>query len=186
VPIISWKKAGGSMFKEEREETKFEWSMLGDIEKGRPNLGPMMHVAIYRLMQFTLRDILIRDFGVEKTDRIIFEAGKKAGHEYYENVLSEQKDLNGMFAELQRTMKDLGIGIFRVESADLEKNSFVVTIAEDLDCSGIPVCSEEICTYDEGFITGLLLAYSGKDFTVKEVDCWGTGDRVCRFTVDPK
>jgi predicted hydrocarbon binding protein len=174
------------MFKEERDETQFEWSMLGDIEKGRPNLGPMVHVAVYRLMQFTLRDILIRDFGVERTDRIIFEAGKKAGEEYCNNILTEKKDLDGLFADLQRTMKELGIGIFRVESADYEKGSFVVTVAEDLDCSGIPVCSEEICTYDEGFIAGLLLAYSGKDFRVKEVDCWGTGGRVCRFTVDPK
>jgi hypothetical protein len=45
------------MFKEEREESQFEWSRLGDIEAGRPNLGPMVHVAVYRLMQFTLRDI---------------------------------------------------------------------------------------------------------------------------------
>ena len=65
------------MFKEEREECQFEWSMLGDIDKGRPNLGPLVHVAVYRLMQFTLRDILIRDFGVEKADRIFFEAGKR-------------------------------------------------------------------------------------------------------------
>jgi predicted hydrocarbon binding protein len=173
------------MFKEERDECQFAWSMIGDIEKGRPNLGPMVHVAVYRLMQFTLRDILIRDFGVETADKIIFEAGKRAGQEFCENILTEKKDINGLFADLQRTMKDLGIGIFRVESADLEKNSFVVTVAEDLDCSGIPVCSEEICTYDEGFLAGLLLAYSGKDFRVKEVDCWGTGDRVCRFTIDP-
>jgi predicted hydrocarbon binding protein len=174
------------MFKEERDETQFQWSMMGDIDKGRPNLGPMVHVAAYRLMQFTLRDILIRDFGVETADRIIFEAGKKAGEEYCKNLLTEKKDLDGLFAELQRSMKDLGIGIFRVESADYDKGSFVVTIAEDLDCSGIPVCSEEICTYDEGFIAGLLLAYSGKDFQVKEVDCWGSGGLVCRFTVDPK
>ncbi len=174
------------MFKEERDDTQFEWSMLGDIEKGRPNLGPMVHVAVYRLMQFTLRDILIRDLGVEKTDKIIFEAGKEAGKQYCENILTEKKDLNGLFADLQVTMKELGIGIFRVESADYEKGSFVVTVAEDLDCSGIPVCSEQICTYDEGFIAGLLLAYSGKDFKVKEVDCWGNGDRVCRFSVNPR
>jgi uncharacterized protein len=183
--MVSLKQGGKTMFKEERDETQFEWSMLGDIAQGRPNLGPMMHVAVYRLMQFTLRDVLIRDFGVETADRIIFEAGKKAGQAFCENILTDKKDLNGLFADLQRWMKDLGIGIFRVESADLERNSFVVTVAEDLDCSGIPVCSEEICTYDEGFIAGLLLAYSGKDFKVKEVDCWGTGDRVCRFSVDP-
>ena len=174
------------MFKEEREESQFEWSMLGDIEGGRPNLGPMVHVSVYRLMQYTLRDILIRDYDVEQADRIFFEAGKKAGQEYCENLLSAQTDLKGFFADLQRTMKELGIGIFRVESSDPEKGSFVVTVAEDLDCSGIPLCSEEICTYDEGFIAGLLLAYSGKDFQVKEVDCWGSGGRVCRFTVVPK
>jgi predicted hydrocarbon binding protein len=173
------------MFKEERDESQFEWSMLGDIQAGRPNLGPMVHVSVYRLMQYTLRDVLIRDFGVEKADRVFFEAGKEAGKAYCDNILTEKKDLNGLFADLQRTMKELGIGIFRVESADLENNSFVITIAEDLDCSGIPVCSEQICIYDEGFIAGLLLAYSGKDFNVKEVDCWGSGGRVCRFTVVP-
>jgi predicted hydrocarbon binding protein len=174
------------MFKEEREESQFEWSMLGDIEEGRPNLGPLVHVAVYRLMQFTLRDILIQNFDVATADNIFFEAGKKAGQEYFKNVLTEKKDLDSLFAELQHTMKDLGIGIFRVESADLEKGSFVVTVAEDLDCSGLPVSDEEICTYDEGFIAGMLLAYSGKDFHVKEVDCWCSGGRVCRFTADPK
>lgn len=174
------------MFKEERDEGQFEWSMLGDIEAGRPNLGPMVHVAVYRLMQFTLRDILIRDFGVEDADRIVFEAGKKAGEEYCQNMLTDKSDLTSFFANIQRTTKELGIGIFRVESADYEKGSFVVTVAEDLDCSGIPVCAEEVCIYDEGFIAGLLLAYTGKDFQVKEVDCWGSGGRVCRFTVDPK
>ena len=43
--------------------------MLGDLKEGRPNLGPMTHVAVYRLMQYTLRDVLIREFGVEKADR---------------------------------------------------------------------------------------------------------------------
>jgi len=174
------------MFKEERDESQFEWSMLGDIEEGRPNLGPTVHVSVYRLMQYTLRDILIRDFGVENADKVFFEAGKKAGEEYCRNILNQKQDFDGLFAELQRTMKEFGIGIFRVESADLEKGSFVMTVAEDLDCSGIPVCSEEICTYDEGFIAGLLLAYSGKDFHVKEIDCWASGGRVCRFTVDRK
>src|SRR5512141_3163600 len=106
------------MFKEERDQSQFDWSMLGDLKEGRPNLGPMTHVAVYRLMQFTLRDILIRDFGVEKADKVFFEAGKLAGQKYYENVLTQTKDLNSFFAEIQRTMKELNIGIFRVESAD--------------------------------------------------------------------
>jgi predicted hydrocarbon binding protein len=172
------------MFKEERDESQFEWSMIGDIEDGRPNLGPMVHVSVYRLMHFTLRDVLIRDYDVASADRIFFDAGKEAGQAYCKNILTEKKDIDGLFADIQKTMKELGIGIFRVESADYEKGAFVVTVAEDLDCSGLPVCSEQICTYDEGFIAGLLLAYSGKNFRVKEVDCWCSGGRVCRFTVN--
>lgn len=174
------------MFQEERDQSQFTWSMLGDIEEGRPNLGPMMHLSVYRLMQFTLRDILIRDLGVETADRIFFEAGKKAGEEFCRNLLADEKDLNAFCAAIQKHMKELGIGIFRVESANYEQGSFVITIAEDLDCSGLPVCNEEICIYDEGFIAGLLQGYTGKDFSVKEIDCWGSGDRICRFTAKPK
>lgn len=174
------------MFKEERDESQFHWSMLGDIQEGRPNLGPMVHVAVYRLMQYTLRDLLIREFGVQEADRIFFEAGRKAGEEFCRNVLTQHGDVNAMLKELEQAMKELGIGILRVESADLDKGTFVITVAEDLDCSGIPVCSEEVCIYDEGFLAGLLQAYTGRDFHVKEVDCWGTGGRICRFKVDPQ
>jgi hypothetical protein len=37
------------MFKEEREESAFEWTMLGQIDMGRPNLGFKTDVAVYRL-----------------------------------------------------------------------------------------------------------------------------------------
>jgi len=173
------------MFKEERSESRFEWSMIGSVETGRPNLGPTMTVVTYRLMQFTLRDLLIQEFGVVKADELFTRAGHKAGEEFYANVLGGQASLDDLFSGLQRSLKDLGIGIFRVESADPKADRFVVTVSEDLDCSGIPVCSEQVCTYDEGFIAGVLHAFNGRAYRVKEVDCWGSGDRTCRFTIDP-
>lgn len=45
----------------------------------------------------------------------------------------------------------------------------------------LPVLGETVCNYDEGFIAGVLSTYSGKMYTAVEVDCWATGDRVCRF-----
>jgi|GEM_PF-3565275 len=42
------------MFKEERSESMFKWELLGDVKEGRPNLGKMMYVSVYRLIQFTL------------------------------------------------------------------------------------------------------------------------------------
>jgi predicted hydrocarbon binding protein len=57
----------------------------------------------------------------------------------------------------------------------------VLTVSEDLDCSGLPETGDEICTYDEGFISALLESFTGIPFHVEEVDCWCTGDRTCRF-----
>jgi predicted hydrocarbon binding protein len=173
------------MFKEERDTSSFEWTMLGKIDEGRPNLGFTTDVSVYRLMQFTLRDVLIKDFGVEKADRIFYRAGETAGRHFYENLITKRGSFGEFIAELQEVLKQRKIGILRVEKGDVENLTFTLTIAEDLDCSGLPVCDEQICTYDEGFISGLLSAHTGKDFSVKEVDCWCSGDRVCRFDVKP-
>ena len=87
--------------------------------------------------------------------------------------------------ELQELLSTLKIGILRIEKSDLERLEFTMTVAEDLDCSGLPINGETICTYDEGFISGLLQEFAGQPFEVKEVDCWCSGDRVCRFAVRP-
>jgi predicted hydrocarbon binding protein len=173
------------MFKETREATLFDWSMLGDIAAGRPNLGSSMDVSVYRLMQFTLRDVIIQAYDPETADRLFYKAGELAGRELFRNLIRERKDFGAFLKELQELLATLKIGILRVEEADLERMTFSLTIAEDLDCSGLPVCEETICTYDEGFIAGLLHAFSGRAFDVKEVDCWCSGDRVCRFRVRP-
>lgn len=163
---------------------KFSWNLLGDIALGRPNLGPNTRLEVYRLMQFTFRDVMERHFGTEKTNEIFYEAGKLAGVEFYKNVFSNIKDFNDFIKKLQETLRDMRIGILRIEEADMEKGSFVLTVSEDLDCSGLPELGYEICTYDEGFIAGLLESFTGSAFKVKEVDCWCTGDRTCRFTAE--
>ena len=174
------------MFKEERTELQFSWDMLGDIAAGRPNLGNTMSVAVYRLMQFTLRDVLIKELGAEAANRIYFEAGRSAGREFFKNLITQKANFNQFVIELQKLLSDLNIGILRVEKADMANMNFILTVAEDLDCSGLPMSDESICTYDEGFINGLFLEFTGKEFDVKEIDCWCSGDRVCRFEVKPK
>lgn len=169
------------MFREEREDSNFSWEYLGNVEEGRPNLGKTMDVSTYRLMQFTLRDTMIKYIGVLKTDEIFYEAGKKAGEEFYRHIIGKSDNFNEFLKKLQNSLKDLKIGILRVEKSDFENNIFVLTVAEDLDCSGLPICGEEVCTYDEGFIAGILNSETGLNFKVKEIDCWASGDRVCRF-----
>ncbi len=174
------------MFKEDREDARFNWSMIGNIEMGRPQLGASMDVAVYRLMQFTLRDVLIQQFDPETADKIFYAAGKLAGQEFYKTFIDKSLDFEGFVTTCMDKLAELKIGILRIEKADLVNLAFTLTVAEDLDCSGLPACDEEICIYDEGFLSGLFLEYTGKEFDVKEVDCWCSGDRVCRFEVHPR
>jgi predicted hydrocarbon binding protein len=163
---------------------QFSWDILGDINIGRPNLGPFTRVEVYRLMQFTFRDVLEQRLGPDEADAIFYKAGYLAGTAFYENVLGEVNDFHEFISRLQTVLKEMGIGIMRVEKVDLAAGKLILTVSEDLDCSGLPEKDFEICVYDEGFIAGLFESFTGKRFKVKEIDCWCTGDRTCRFTAE--
>ena len=45
----------------------FSWEDLGNLTEGRPNLGSETSVVVYRLMQFTFKDVLSKELGREKT-----------------------------------------------------------------------------------------------------------------------
>jgi predicted hydrocarbon binding protein len=165
----------------ENRKYAFSWDLLGNIDEGRPNLGHQTRLEVYRLMQFSFRDVLEQKLGSDETDRIFFDAGFLAGKHFYSNIIGHPSDLDDFVRKLQSALKEMGIGILRVEEADLPGGRLVLSVSEDLDCSGLPELNYEICTYDEGFIAALLESFSGTPFNVKEIDCWCTGDRTCRF-----
>jgi predicted hydrocarbon binding protein len=169
------------MFK--NDSYRFQWKDLGDIEEGRPKLGNLLSVAVYRLMQYTLRDVLNRRLSVEESSDLFREAGKLAGMEFCGNILDRSQPFNEFIAELQEKLLSLKIGILRVEKTDFDNMEFMLTVAEDLDCSGLPPSDETVCEYDEGFIAGVLQAYTGRKFDAREIDCWASGERTCRFKV---
>ena len=159
----------------------FSWGLLGDVELGRPNLGANTHLSVYRLMQFTFRDIVEQRYGTEAVEEVFYAAGKLAGAEFYRNVIGKPEDFNQFIIKVQESLREFNMGILRVEKTDLENHEFTLTVSEDLDCSGLPVTGNEVCTYDEGFLAALLEGYLGSPIQVKEIDCWSTGDRTCRF-----
>lgn len=161
----------------------FKWKDLGNIGVGRPNLGKNTSVVVYRLMQFSLRSTFLKEFGAEQANEIFRKAGKLAGIEFCKNVLNIELELNDFISDLHQKLIDFSIGVLKIEKADIEHLNFTLTISEDLDCSGLPVYGETVCDFDEGFIAGIFLVYTGKEFNVKEIDCWSTGDHTCRFTV---
>jgi len=157
------------------------WQKLGDVAEGRKTLGEDMPVIVYRLFQYAIKDILEGEYGEEKAAEIFRKAGHIAGIEFAENTLQLETDFDYFIVNLTETLKNLKVGHLHIERSDLEKMHFILTVSEDLDCSGLPVTNETVCDYDEGFIAGILEKYTGQSFEVKEIDCWASGDRTCRF-----
>ena len=170
-----------NVFKEVIENNAFSWASLGNIKEGRSNLGEEMPVLVYRLMQFTLFDVLSREFGKEEANRYLSKAGYLAGTEFARNILDLKVDLDIFVANLQKALEKWKIGILRIEAINEKAEEIILTIAEDLDCSGLPITGETVCNYDEGFLSGILNVDTGKLYRVREIDCWVNGDRVCRF-----
>ncbi len=159
------------------------WDDLGDIETGRPNLGPEMPVAVYRLLQYAFRAVVAARLGNEMAAQLLRDTGWIAGREFCRARLEAGLGPAAFVAALQHQLRDLRVGILRAEHIDLQTNTMTLTLSEDLDCSGLPITGHTVCEYDEGFIAGILFEYLGVDFKVEEVDCWATGERTCRFAV---
>ena len=163
----------------------FHWDLVGDVG-AREHLGPLVHVEVYRLMQLCFRDILEKKFGTQQADDLFRDAGKLAGEQFYARFLSgtEAADFHAFVAKTQAVLREQGIGILRIEQTELEQGRLVLTVGEDLDCSGLPEVHYEFCAYDEGFLAGVLGSYLKRACRVQEIDCWCTGARTCRFTVE--
>jgi len=170
-----------NVFMKKRGHEEFRWNTLGNIKEGRKDLGEEMPVLVYRLMQFTMLDILSKAYGVEQANDHFREAGFLAGTEFAKNTLDLTTEFGTFISELQKALQEFKIGILRMEDFNETTGEIVLSVAQDLDCSGLPITNENVCFYDEGFIAGILEAYSGIKYDVREVDCWANGDRVCRF-----
>ena len=169
-----------NIFMQDQKPIKFEDYLQFD-EGSRGNLGEELPVIVYRLLEYSLKDELIERFGKETQIEIFRQAGRKAGEYFAKKLLDINQPLDQFVSQLQAKMQEMKIGVLRIEDVDEASGRIILTVAEDADCSGLPVLGETVCNYDEGFISGILSLYSGKSYTAVEVDCWATGDRVCRF-----
>ena len=172
-----------------RTETSDEMDLdvVADFRwRGRENLGEGVPVAVYRLFQYSLKNVLIRMYGKHRATELFRRAGFEAGTHFAAQVMDLTCPMAEFISSLQKLMIRYKIGILRMEKLDEATGQIVLTIAEDADCSGLPVLGETVCNYDEGFLSGVLTAYTGKAYEAEEIDCWATGDRVCRFAAAPK
>ena len=109
-----------------------------------------------------------------------------AGEYFANNYLNLDEPLEQFVKQLQEKLQALKIGVLRIEDVNEENGKIMLTVSEDADCSGLPVLGETVCNYDEGFISAVLSVYFKKPYEAIEIDCWATGDRVCRFCAEIK
>ena len=125
--------------------------------------------------------MLERKYGVEETDHILFETGKISGKEFYHHYIDPVANLSEFVSKTQRILREKNMGILRME--ETENGRVVLTVDEDLECSGMPVIDVNTCVFDEGFITALFESFTKQSWVAKETDCWSNGARTCRFLV---
>jgi len=157
---------------------------IGDIKLGRPNLGDKTSVAAYRMMQYSLKAVLEKDYGHETAYDILKKSGKVAGINFCEKYIDINLSFSEFIARINELFFEYLIGVLRVEESDEENMKFVITVSEDLDCSGLPILGMEVCNFDEGFFEGIFEYYTKETFYAKEIDCWATGGRTCRFSIE--
>lgn len=153
-------------------------------QDGRENLGADLPLAVYRLLEYSLREELVQRFGREDQVQIFRGAGYRAGIVFAQHYLDLTLELPAFLRELQQRLAELRIGVLRVEETEEDSGKMVLTLSEDADCSGLPILGETVCSYDEGFLAGILTTYTKKPYQAVEVNCWATGDRVCRFLAE--
>lgn len=83
----------------------FEWKDLGNLAEGRPNLGSTMNVAVYRLMQYTLRDVMAKRLSAEQCSVILRDAGELAGREFCRNILDCSLPFNGFVSSSRKSCR---------------------------------------------------------------------------------
>ncbi len=165
---------------------KLDIKLLGDIALGRGVLGVEMPVAVYRLFEFAIREALSERYGEGEMEETMRMAGKISGRVFASEILDLSLEFNDFIDQLTEKWREMKIGLLRLERLEAESGAAVITIRDDLDCSGTKDEGKVICNYDEGFIAGVLYEYTKKIYTVVEIDCWGNGSDVCRFEVIPK
>jgi len=166
----------------------FTWDVVGGRDIAMPELGTKAATEAYRRLQFSLHDALGQRYGTEAADELFFEVGVFAGKSFFNRYCKKASDLHSLVKIVQEQLRELGIVRFGVTDAAMASQ---ISQDEGLDCSGPAdtadhICSFvqgilDICIYDEGFVKGILDSFMGRDFSVREVECWCSDARTCRY-----
>ncbi len=168
-----------NLFDEETNE--FDWQSIGDINNGRQNLGEDMPVFLFRLFQYNIKNELLKYHDKETVSKILRDTGRSAGVAFAKKLLNLDLPTEDFLDNVSKVFNQCKIANVRIEDVNNETGEITLAVYDDVSCSGVPVTGETVCKYDEGVLEGIFQTYSNKNYYVKEIDCWATGAKICRF-----
>jgi len=132
----------------------------------RPTLGGTVPIQLYRAIRIlAFREVL----GSEISAAILRVSGRSVAQKM--GVRNVQ--------ELICALQDLSVG--KLSSVEQTDDQVVLVATECATCSGIPNIGEAICHFETGFVSGGLEDVFGGPVKTVETQCWGLGDKVCRW-----
>ncbi|MGB9838657.1 MAG: DUF2507 domain-containing protein [Methanothermobacter sp.] len=133
-----------------------------DLVAERPSLGTTTDIKLFRILRFMPYSII-----GEGANGILYKSGKDLGRSMgLKNA-----------EEAVKFLHDNRVGELEI----LEENPYRLRVDECLSCAGLPASGKALCHFEGGLLAGILESMSGRPVDLREVKCWGLGDRTCEF-----
>jgi len=151
----------------EEARTQHPLDVPGIFGYDRPTFGGTVPVSLYRAIRLlSFRELL----GSRLASAMLNLAGQN---------VAEKLGVDGLKDTMQ-AFGDLEIANTVVDEESANRVSLIAT--ECATCSGMPNIGEAICSFEAGLLAGgLRNSFDGRRVTVVETNCWGMGDRICRW-----
>ena len=107
---------------------------LGYNCSGRGNLGEDVPVFVYRMLEYSLKEILSETYGKDVQAELFRKAGFKAGTFFARKMLDTGLEFNAFVAQLQQKLQEMKIGVMRIEELDLERGRLLWASGAGRDC----------------------------------------------------
>lgn len=139
---------------------------LDNIEQiTREELGNDTSVLLYRFIRLVgLKGILGESFS-----SFSYYGGKRLGMKFPIRSIREMIEF----------IEKLKLG--RMEVVEFDNEKMLVNLYESATCAGLLPVGRPICYFEGGIIAGIAENIFKKRMSVKEVKCWGLGDKYCQF-----
>ena len=165
---------------DDAEGLKVQMSRAEDIYRGRPTLGPQVHLSHYRGVVLSLTRYLELRFG-KLGDALLYTVGRQTGRQAARHMIDETPDVD---AVIDRFLLELQTALVAVPSiAERSPSRLRLRFAECAVCAGIEPTGQVECHYITGLAHGLVEALSGSDVRAVEKECCAQGDPHCLIEV---